>query len=155
MGIPIQKLKPSDLAFYKKWQEEYYYNDYPDKISHTLHIGDVVQIHSDIYHDHGYANEEGIVVSLCGISNYLYVISYCKNSNRYWPCGFNEKDLTKIDQDLCENEKLYLAFEEYIIKNDFNICTEDFEIKYFSSKDNEMKTIKKGKHKEGNVIYLY
>lgn len=144
MGIPLTKLKQQDIDFYRKYQENYYSDkNYPIHNKHILTIGDVVKIGDNLCHDNGHVDEEGIVSSLAGLNYYVYVLSYDKRNKRYWPCGFNEKDLTKIDKNIYENKELYNAFEDYLLKICFNLCSDNFKIEYY-----------KRHKKEGNIIFL-
>lgn len=88
-----------NLIEYKKQQEEYY----KDSI-HSFQVFDVVKISNKISHDIGHKNQIGIVESLCGVNNYLYVVSYDERAERYWACGFGEKDLIKLNYNMNETD---------------------------------------------------
>lgn len=64
-------------------------------------VGDLVLISNRIGHDVGYAGQIGVVMYIYnyqgnhhdGLSDYT-VLAYDNRANRYWACGFEEKDLS-------------------------------------------------------------
>ena len=64
-------------------------------------IGDLVLISNKLDHDIGYQGQVGIVMYIYnyqgnphdGLSDYT-VLAYDNRANRYWACGFEEKDLS-------------------------------------------------------------
>jgi hypothetical protein len=154
MGIPIKKLSYYDLEFYKQYQDWYYHEWSPKntpikEITHSFKIGDIVYIKHSI--TPGYENQTGIIMSYAGMNRYYYVMAYARE--RYWACGFPESDLKKLDVNMVDDEKLYDAFNDWIIRNDFNLCTKEFEesyYKYMKDKSNVFKRV----DKKDNIIYV-
>lgn len=126
MGIDIQKLTYQDINIYKEYQEKYYTQNPPHYIAeHDLHIGQVERIKDSF--------QNGIIIGLSGLNHYVYVIFYHTKSHRYWSSGMNESSLIPIKQDIADDENLYNAFENWLIRNNFNICTDDFK-KFYESR---------------------
>jgi hypothetical protein len=151
MKVGITNLTKKDIEFYKWHCEKYNVYDFnKQKTIHKITIGDVVQIKSELYHDSGYENQTGIVSGLSGVNNYCYVHAYCTKSNRYWSCGFPESELILLDQEIDFNSNLFREYEDYLLRNAFNLCGEDFIEEY----KNYMKSYKYHPKFIDNVFYV-
>jgi hypothetical protein len=124
LSISIDKLKKEDINFYENYQSRIF------KQKRRLTIGNVVRIANNLSHDYDLSNQFGIVISYTGIDFYYYVIVYSKRADRYCVCGFQEDELIPTSLDILFDLKLYNEFEDYIIKNHFRICTNEFEQEY-------------------------
>lgn len=97
-------LSKEDFIYYAKKREEYYKNN-----KYNFHVGEVV-----IILDSG-KEQIGIVKTLSGIDNYVYILSYDEKKNKCWSCGFKEKELKGANVSL-ENvsDELYNKYCYYV-----------------------------------------
>ena len=91
-------------------------------------IGDLVLISDRIGHDVGYAGQIGVVMYIYnyqgnhhdGLSDYT-VLAYDNRANRYWACGFEEKDLSYQGK-LAD----FLYAYNYWANSNYNHCSQFF-----------------------------
>lgn len=147
MESKIKKLDEVDLEFYKLYQEKYYKDNYINGF--RFNIYDVVRISNDIAHDKGYAGQYGVVIGYSG-DNYFYALAYDNRNNRYWVCGFIERELIKTNKNIKDIEGLYCNMSDYLIKNKFNLSTKHFKEMWHKYKNNKEIELIECK----NIIYV-
>jgi transcription antitermination factor NusG len=126
MSIKINKLTPDNLNYYIKYQE----NHCKDVINSMKigHIGDYVKVKLGALL--GMHQIYGIIIELSKVSNYVNIIYFSPLGRKYSLSGISTYNYTVIEKEAYVDDELYKAFEDYIIKNCFNICTKEFEDGY-------------------------
>jgi hypothetical protein len=148
MKVGITSITKKDIDFYRHYNEKYCTLDFNKrKTIHNYTVGEVVKINSELTHDVGYQNQLGIIVKLVGIDNYYYVMSYSTRAERYWVCGFTESEFKYLDKEIDYNSKLFKALENYLLRNVFDLCGEEFIEEYKNFMKNKV-IIKE------NVVYV-
>lgn len=134
------------LQTYKENNENYYSSGRYKNTRNNFKVHDVIKISDTLSHDNGYEGNIGIVTSLSGIDEYVYVIAYNSKDKRYWVCGFTESDLSKLPINLeLVNLQLKEAYINYIKRNCFQFVNKNFKKQLENLKYNESRN---------NVIYV-